>query len=153
MMLSGQAAGTVAWLCLRDRIEPRAVAADPAKVREVQQALVRGCGGPGVLLWPYQDLPPDHPAFEAANLMTVRGLWQPDPDDVLFRADTAVSPKEWRLVVERAPAALHEQLLRLAPRTRGEAVRAVMMHLSDGRVTIREGRAARTPAEPSRRQE
>ena len=129
MMLCGQASGTVAWLCLRDRIEPRVLAADIARVREVQRVLVRGCGGPGVLWWPYQDLPPDHAAFEAANLMTVVGIWQPDPDDVLFRAEEAVSPEEWRLAIERAPPSVRVVLQSNAPATRMDAVQTLMLHV------------------------
>src|SRR5262249_16681970 len=70
-----QASATLAWICLRDGIEPRAVAADFKRVREVQQRLVRGAGGPGVLLWPWHDLAPDDMHFEAANMLAVPGLW------------------------------------------------------------------------------
>jgi len=128
MMLCGQAGGTVAWLCLRDRIEPRALAADPARVREVQRTLIRGCRGPGVAVWPYQDLRPGDPAFEAANLMTLAGVWQPDADDVLFRADRAISADEWRRAVARAPLAARAAPIAQAPRTRGDAVRTLMAH-------------------------
>ena len=103
MMLCGQASATVAWLCLRDGIEPRVLAADARRVREVQQVLVRGRGGPGVALWPYQDLPPDHAAFEAANLTTIAGLWHADADSVHFQPEKAVPPDEWRAAAERAP--------------------------------------------------
>jgi len=126
MMLCGQTGATVAWLCLRDRIEPRVLAADSRRVREVQVILARGKGGPGVLLWPYHDLSPDHPAFVAANLMTVAGIWQADPDSVFFEPGKAISPDEWWAIVERAPAASREPLRAKTPTTRAEAVRALM---------------------------
>ena len=80
-------------------------------------------------MWPYQDLPPDHAAVEAANLMTVVGIWQPDPDDVLFRAEEAVSPEEWRLAIERAPPSVRVVLQSNAPATRMDAVQTLMLHV------------------------
>jgi len=120
MMLVGQASGTLAWLCLRDGVEPRVVAVDFGKVRELQQRLVRGFGGPGVLLWPWHDLTPDDPWFEAANLLAVRGVWQADADSLDFapwkvmtqrelagalaRLGRALAePKEWQQPVDFAP--------------------------------------------------
>ncbi|NBV86452.1 MAG: FAD-dependent oxidoreductase, partial [Verrucomicrobia bacterium] len=59
MMHVGQAGATLAWLSLRDGIEPRVVAGDMARVRELQLRLARGCGGPGILLWPWHDIARD----------------------------------------------------------------------------------------------
>ena len=43
--------------------------ADSASVRAVRRMLVRGAGGhPGVAIIAWQDLTPDDPRFEAANL-------------------------------------------------------------------------------------
>ncbi|MFM9960024.1 MAG: hypothetical protein ACKV2Q_02225 [Planctomycetaceae bacterium] len=115
MMLVGQSSATVAWLCLRDNVEPRAVAADAQRVREIQRTLARGVGGPGVLLWPYHDLPPEHPAFEAANLTTVAGPWKADPNSVYFRPDQPVTPEEWLALGQKTPL----------PRDRAAAVQAL----------------------------
>lgn len=123
MMLCGQASATVAVVALRHGVEPRGVAADARRVAEVQHLLVRGAGGPGVLLWPYQDLPPDHPAFVAANLLSLRGLWKPDPDSVFFDPDRTVSPEEWALVRQRVPAAQRGRLPASPPASRAAAVR------------------------------
>lgn len=122
MMLCGQASATVAWLCLRDGIEPRALAADTKRVREVQFTLIRGKDGPGVLLWPYHDLPPAHPAFVAANLMTLLGIWKADADSVFFHPDKAVSKEEWSAAIERAPPPWHKTLRDKLPATRSNAV-------------------------------
>lgn len=94
MMHAGQAAGTLAWICLRDACQPRAIAADPARVREIQRRLVRGCGGPGVLLWPWQDLVPADLHFEAANLLAVRGIWRPEADSVFFEPAREMTRRE-----------------------------------------------------------
>ena len=125
MMLCGQACATVAAVALRHGVQPRAVAADPARVREVQRQLVRGAGGPGVLVWPYHDLPPDHEAFEAANLATLSGTWRPDPDDVFFRPDRAVTTDEWAAARGRIPAASRDRIPADPPPTRAAAVRAL----------------------------
>ncbi len=86
MMHTGQAAGTIAALCLRDEIAPRKLAADSKRIRELQLTLVRGVQGhPGVLLWPYQDLRPDDLHFEAANMLAVLGVYRVE-DDVDFQA-------------------------------------------------------------------
>ena len=94
MMHAGQAAGTLAWICLRDACQPRALAADPARVREVQLRLVRGCGGPGMLLWPWQDLAPTDLHFEATNLLAVCGIWRPEADSVFFEPAREMTRRE-----------------------------------------------------------
>ena len=69
MLLCGQAAGTLAARAVAEGREPRAVVGDPASVRAVRRTLVRGAAGhPGVAIVAWQDLTPDDPRFEAANL-------------------------------------------------------------------------------------
>ena len=69
MLLCGQAAGTLAAQALAENRSPRDVVLDPDSVRAVRCALVRGTGGhPGVAIVAWQDLTPDDPRFEAANL-------------------------------------------------------------------------------------
>jgi hypothetical protein len=123
MMLCGQAGATAAWLCLRDDVQPRALAADARRVRELQRVLAHDTSGPGVLLWPYHDLPPEHPAFTAASLMTLAGVWRADADSIFFQPDKAVSGDEWRAAVERAPTASQPKLRAQTPATRAAAVR------------------------------
>lgn len=122
MMLCGQASATAAWLCLRDGIEPRALAASAPRMRELQHSLARGTNGPGVLLWPYHDLAPGHPAFAAANLLSVAGLWQADPDSVFFQPDKILTAEEWRQRVARLPVAARASLPATPPATRAAAV-------------------------------
>lgn len=93
MMLTGQAAATVAASCLRGGLQPRELARSPQRVRQLQRVLVRGVAGmPGVLLWPYQDLSPDDLHFEAANLLAVRAI---------FIADDGVDFQPWKQVTRR----------------------------------------------------
>jgi hypothetical protein len=125
MMLCGQASATVAAMCLRDSIEPRQIAADAARVREIQRTLVHGHGGPGVLLWPYHDLPPGHPAFETANLFTIAGIWHADADSVFFQPEKMLVDGEWDAAIARTPASLRDALRERKPVTRGDAVAAL----------------------------
>lgn len=118
MMLCGQASGTVAFVALEDGLQPRRVA-------EVQRLLLSGAGEPGVLLWPYHDLPPEHPAFLAANVLSLQGIWKPDPDSVFFRPDEAISAEEWTALRARAPVDVQKRLPDREPATRAAAVRLV----------------------------
>ncbi len=106
MMHVGQAGGTLAWLSLRDGVEPRKIAGDLARIRELQLRLVRGSGGPGVLLWPWHDLSPDDLHFEAVNMLAVRGIWQPDADSLFFKADQTMSRREVARILARLSRSL-----------------------------------------------
>ncbi len=101
MMLCGQASATVAWLALREGIEPRAIAADTKRVREVQRALVRS----GVLLWPFHDVPVGAPYFEAVNMLAVLGVG-PAPEGIFFKPDEAPPEAERAEVLKRTVAKL-----------------------------------------------
>lgn len=101
MMLVGQAGGTLAWMSLRDRTQPRATVGAMVRVRELQQTLVRGHGGPGVLIWPWHDVAPDDPSFEPANLLAVRGIWNPDPESVYFQPSKVVTRRELAAALAR----------------------------------------------------
>ncbi|WP_038167304.1 FAD-dependent oxidoreductase, partial [Verrucomicrobium sp. BvORR106] len=71
MMHVGQTGATLAWMSLRNGVQPRATVGDLARVRELQSRLVKGCGGPGILIWPWHDLDPDDLHFEAANALAL----------------------------------------------------------------------------------
>jgi len=100
-MLAGQASGTIAAVCLRDGIRPRDVAKGFARVRRVQTLLVSppvdsrtGEKVPGVLLWPYHDLPPDADCFVAANQLAIRAILPGDPGLQDFQPDRPVTRRE-----------------------------------------------------------
>jgi hypothetical protein len=106
MMHVGQASATVAWLALRENIQPRAIMAAKPLWRDVQLRLVRGCGGPGILLWPWQDLAPEDLHFEAANMLAVRGIWEHDRDSVFFTPEKVVTLGELRPILDRLVRAM-----------------------------------------------
>ncbi len=125
MMLCGQASGTVAFVALKHRLQPRRVAADSLRVAEVQRLLLSGAGGPGVLLWPYHDLPPNHPAFIAANMLSLNGIWKPDADSVFFKPDATISADDWTALRMRVPLDVRKRLPEQEPSSRTTAVRLV----------------------------
>lgn len=103
MMLCGQASGTLAAMCLRDEQQPRMLACDWSKVRELQRTLTRGVQGkPGVLLWPYQDLRTDDLCFEAVNMLAMLGIWQGDADNLDFRPMEPVKRGELARILTRS---------------------------------------------------
>lgn len=94
MMHVGTAVGTVAALALRDGLQPRQIAASFPHLRETQRLLLRGAGGPGTLIWPWHDVRPSETHFEAANLLTIAGIWQADADSVFFQPNQVVTRRE-----------------------------------------------------------
>jgi len=106
MMHVGTAAGTLAAFALSEGVAPRTVAGSPRRIRAVQTTLVRGAGGPGTLLWPWHDVRPDESHFEAANLLTVRGIWQADADSLFFRPRQVVTRRELAAALARLVRAL-----------------------------------------------
>jgi hypothetical protein len=65
VLLTGQAAGALAALAVRQGREPRAV-----PVREVQRALLAA----GAFLLPYLDVPPEHPQFVRIQRVGATGI-------------------------------------------------------------------------------
>lgn len=91
----GQAAGATAAICLARRIQPRDVAFDRALVEQVRHALCGGTEGVPMLLWPFRDLPADHPAFVAVNRLAARGGLPLARREVDFQPD-APATDGWR---------------------------------------------------------
>jgi hypothetical protein len=101
MMHVGQASATLAAASLQRGRPPREIASSPAEIRELQLRLVRGSGGPGVLLWPWQDLTPDDLHFEAANMLAVRGIWRSSSNTVRFEPEKTVTRRELAIALVR----------------------------------------------------
>lgn len=102
MTLCGQVSGAVAATCLQEQIEPRDLARDWKKIRALQRSLARGtAGAPGVLIWPYFDLSTDDRHFEAASMLSVLGIWQPDAESLDFEGNREVSARELSAVMSR----------------------------------------------------
>jgi len=79
----GEAAATLAVFCLKTGATPRDVHARPALVRALQALLL----DQGIPLYWYTDVPLQHPAFAAAQLLAVTGVWPGDEDSLEFRPD------------------------------------------------------------------
>ncbi len=84
----GQAAGAVAAVALRTATQPREFPYDRERLEAVRHAL---CGevvdAVPLLIWPFRDLPPEHPAFVAINRLAALGLLPMTARDVDFRPD------------------------------------------------------------------
>jgi len=128
MMLCGQASATVAWLALRDGVEPRAIAADSKRVQTVQRALARS----GVLIWPFQDLDPTADYFEAVNLLHVRRILVAEPNSLDFQPEKEVGEKDIAAVLARAGLRELPDRNTGEPRTLADLAKAVWAALPDG---------------------
>lgn len=104
-MAIGQAAGAVAAIALEQEVQPRAIPYDRELLVQVWNALAtRLDGGVPQTLWPFRDLDPEHPAFEAINLLAVRGGLPLKFNEVDFRAGDPAT-EEWKqAIVDRSLA-------------------------------------------------
>jgi hypothetical protein len=98
----GEAAGALAAFCIANRTEPRAVHGDPARLRSYRHALLEA----GIPLFWWSDVPVEHPAFAAAQLLGLAGLFH-GYDDLTFRPDAPLTPSQQQLLAERAGRVIH----------------------------------------------
>lgn len=96
----GEAAGELAGYCLDQGVTPATVHATPTHLRAYQRRLVEA-GMP--LSW-FTDVPIGHPAFEAVQLLAVRGDVAGTDQDLLFRPDDPVDDKLSGQLGERGEA-------------------------------------------------
>ena len=101
----GQVAGATAAICLDKNIQPREIPFNFTRVERVRDAL---CGGtPGskpMLLWPFRDLPADHPSFVAINRLAMRFALPHDRRAVDFRPESQAETPWCEQVVKRSLA-------------------------------------------------
>ena len=98
-MAIGQAIGAVAAVALKHDEQPRRFPFDRTRMTEIWSSLcARHDGGQPHMLWPFADLEPDHPAFEAANLLAIRGALPLRGVDVKFQPDKPATV-EWMTAV------------------------------------------------------
>ncbi len=103
MMHCGQAAGTLAWQCLRDKKQPRDIASDWPRIRELQRTMAQGAaGGTGTLIWPFHDLRPDDENFTAINMLAVRRIIEADANSLDFQPWKPVTLRELNATASRA---------------------------------------------------
>ncbi|MDA1252218.1 MAG: FAD-dependent oxidoreductase [Planctomycetota bacterium] len=94
----GQAAGATAAVALRHDVAPRSLPYDRTKLEEIRGGLCRAGEPVALQLWPYRDLPADHPAFVAINRLGARRAFPHEPLSVDFHPD-ALAESAWREAV------------------------------------------------------
>ncbi|MCA9425174.1 MAG: FAD-dependent oxidoreductase, partial [Candidatus Omnitrophica bacterium] len=134
-MAVGQACGAVAAVALKNRVQPRAIPYDLKKIEEVRAGLCHG--GPEVepvVLWPFKDVEPSHPAFVAINRLAARQAIPIQPTEYEFKPDeTAAS--EWKdRVIAQTRSTVQTQESLSPPEgemTRGEFIRALWQRVEN----------------------
>jgi len=117
----GEAAGALAAFCLGQRLTPATVCSNLGVRRRYQQTLLAA----GVPLYWYEDVPLDHPAFAAVQMLGVEGLWPGRADHLRFAPDALADAP-----VERLRAAgLSPDLAGRDPITHGDLARRMAQHL------------------------
>lgn len=127
-MMVGQAAGAAAAVSLHHGIQPREIVFNRALLTEVRRSLCSKANNSVlVALWPFRDLAPSNPAFEAANLLATSGYLPLRRDEVDFQPNAAAT-QDWRKAIAdrtavalRAPDSFEKpSFFHDAPLTRGE---------------------------------
>lgn len=115
-MLVGQASATLAAECLKHHLAPRELARDWSLIRELQTLLLEPPEDPfthtvppGVLLWPYHDLPPGADHFVAANQLALRSILPGGSGLQDFEANRTVKRRELARAVIRAALSTGKQ--------------------------------------------
>ncbi|MBL8800156.1 MAG: FAD-dependent oxidoreductase [Planctomycetia bacterium] len=107
-MMVGQASGATAAVCLKENVQPRQIPESPALLAAVRQGLCNRLDqGQPLTLWPFRDLEPSHPAFEAVNLLAVRRALPWARTDIDFQPEQPATP-EWRAAVVKQSLATKE---------------------------------------------
>lgn len=70
VMLTGQAAGTMAALCIQKQLQPKQL-----NIRDVQESLILS----GASIMPYNDVKPSHPYFKAIQRIGATGILKGKP--------------------------------------------------------------------------
>lgn len=91
----GQAAGATAAIALRENLEPRAIPFQRSKLEAIREALCSEAGdGVPLGLWPFRDLPADHPHFVAIHRLAALGFVGTKSLEVDFRPNEPAE-EEW----------------------------------------------------------
>ncbi len=95
-MAVGAGVGAVAAVAVRHDREPRELTYDRGMLSEVWAGLCsRTDGAMPNTLWPFRDLDPEDPSFEAINLLAVRGGLPVHPRKAVFRPDESAT-SDWK---------------------------------------------------------
>ncbi len=94
----GQAAGATAAVSLLEKVAPREMVYDRSMLEKVRDGLCHEeMVGVPLLLWPWRDMAPDHPAFVAVNRISAMGFLPKDsePTVVDFSPDADISDDDF----------------------------------------------------------
>jgi hypothetical protein len=89
----GESAAHLALFCMDRNLVPSAVTED-GRLRRFQRGLVRA----GIPLHWYPDVPQNHPAFAATQLLAAWGVWTGDADRLEFRPSEKIGAAELRVL-------------------------------------------------------
>jgi len=136
----GQASAALAVVVLREEVDPRAVPYRRELLEAVRGALCGETGGMPLLLWPWRDLPADHPDFVAVNRLSALGCLPIEATGVDFRPDEEAT-EDWRERVETCVAEQFSGAANLVPSraagvTRGEIARAVWSRIEESEAVL-----------------
>jgi len=98
----GDAAGTVAAFCLSANVTPQDVLGRADLTRQLQILLI----DQQVPLYWWDDVPIDHPAFAATQLLAVEGVWVGTDDNLDFSPDGPVATDEAKRRIAAAAASV-----------------------------------------------
>jgi hypothetical protein len=100
----GQAAGAIAAVSIRAGEQPRTLVDQREHLEAVRHALCGEIDGAvPLLIWPFRDIEPEHPAYVATNRLAAIGALPLGPHDVDFQPDEAAS-KAWKKNVTKLSA-------------------------------------------------
>lgn len=126
----GESAAHLAAFCLGEGKSPSTVFDSPELVRSFQQRLLNQ----GIPLYWYEDLPAQHPAWKAAQLLAVTGIWPGAEDHLGFAPEEMMEGEEFEDLLHAA--GLDKDAVGADKRSRGElaaTVAAVLFDLEQGR--------------------
>ena len=89
----GESAGLLTAYCIRENVAPRHVYSDPYSLYALQKMLLRN----GIPLNWYIDVPLEHPAFMAVQVMALTQFPIGNEADLFFWPEELISPDEWQI--------------------------------------------------------
>jgi hypothetical protein len=89
----GESVGLLAACCIELDLNPTQIYEDAEARLYLQRTLIGHFGIP--LHW-FVDVPQNHPAFKGVQLLATLGVAVGSEDDLLFRPDEPITPKDWQ---------------------------------------------------------
>jgi len=107
----GQASGGAAAVqLLNEGVLVREIPFNPALLQQLREGLCNPQGdGFSLTLWPFRDMPVDHPAYSAVNLLAVSRMIPMSGNDVEFQPDQPATV-DWQQSVREATTLVKQQV-------------------------------------------